>query len=93
MHKIKVLKPFKFAHGGIKVEEFEPHPEGEPRECTQELIDHDGLEEEGYIEIVSGEKSKPVEDEVDDPEGGDGKKPTSVTTRTPPARKAATKKA
>ncbi len=92
MPQIKVLKPFKFAHAGIRVEEFEPHPEGEPRECTQELIDHDGLEEEGYVEIVSGEKSKPVDDEVDDAESEDGDKPTSVTTRAP-ARKATTKKA
>lgn len=90
MPQIKVLKPFKFAHGGTQVEEFEPHPKGEPRDCTQELIDHDGLEEEGYIEIVSGDKSVPPSDATQG--GADDAKPASVTTRTVPARKASPKK-
>lgn len=52
MPQIIVLKPFKFAHRGVEVEEFEPHPEREPREAPQELVDHDGLVDEGYIDIV-----------------------------------------
>lgn len=59
MPQIIVLKPFAFAHRGITIEQFEPHPEREPREATQELVDHAGLVEEGYIEIV-GEASAPA---------------------------------
>lgn len=56
MPLIKILKPLKFAHEGVRVEEFEPGDE--PIEATDEMANHDGLVEEGYIELVGeGEKA------------------------------------
>lgn len=49
MPKIKVIKPFKFAHHGYEVEEFEPSDE--PRETTQEVVDT--LKKEGFFKVVT----------------------------------------
>lgn len=57
MPKIIVLKAFAFAHRGVEVQQFEPH--AEPQEAAQEVVDHAGLVEEGYIQLVEDEPSAP----------------------------------
>lgn len=58
MPQIKVLKPFAFAHRGVELEQFEPSDE--PQDVAQEVVDHDGLVEEGYIELVGAETTAPA---------------------------------
>lgn len=84
MPKIIVLKPFAFAHRGIEVEELHPSPE--PRDATQELVDHDGLVSEGYIEIVGEPAESGDADEAAEAEAkGDGNEPAAE--RKPATRK------
>ncbi|MBT9495367.1 MAG: hypothetical protein IV107_24100 [Paucibacter sp.] len=66
MPQIIVLKPFKFAHLGYQVEEFEPSDE--PRETTQEVVDV--LKDEGFF-TVCGEEEK---------DGEPGKKPAAAAS-------------
>ena len=58
MPQIKVIKPFAFAHRGVEVEEFQPSDE--PQEVSQEVADHAGLVDEGYIQIVGAEAAAPA---------------------------------
>lgn len=51
MPKIIVTAPFKFAHFGYQVEEFEPSDE--PRETTQEVVDV--LKDEGFFTVCPSE--------------------------------------
>lgn len=55
MPQIKVIKPFKFAHRGVEVEEFEPSDE--PRETTDEVVEV--LKDEGFFEVIGEAASKP----------------------------------
>lgn len=56
MPKIKVLRPFKFAHHGYQVEDFEPSDE--PRETTQEVVE--ALRNEGLFEVEGETPAKPA---------------------------------
>lgn len=56
MPQIKVIKPFKFAHHGYQVEEFEPSDE--PRETTDEVVEV--LKDEGFFEVIGEPAAKPT---------------------------------
>jgi len=58
MPQIKVIKPFAFAHRGVEVEEFQPSDE--TREVSDEVAEHAGLVDEGFIEIVGSEPAAPA---------------------------------
>lgn len=53
MPQITVLQPFKFAHGGHTVEEFEPGPQ--PRETTAECAEL--AVREGWASLVGEERA------------------------------------
>lgn len=62
MPKITVLQPFKFAHHGYQVEEFEPTEE--PRETSDECADI--AVREGWAELVGEAKADPAAPEKKD---------------------------
>jgi hypothetical protein len=62
MPQITVLQPFKFAHHGYQVEEFEPSDE--PRETSDECADI--AVREGWAELVVEAKADPAAPENKD---------------------------
>lgn len=88
MPQIIVLKAFSFAHRGVEVQEL--HPSDKPQEVAQEVVDHAGLIEEGYIELVD---DVPSESPAPAPQPSAEAAAAPVSPTPAPARKTSGKKA